>query len=44
MAGNMMNVLNLNERAWKIADDLAARADQQRLVEGKQTYAARGVD
>ena len=31
MAGDMMSVMNLNERAWKIADDLAARADELRL-------------
>jgi methenyltetrahydromethanopterin cyclohydrolase len=28
MAGAMKNALNMNERAWKIADDLAARADE----------------
>jgi methenyltetrahydromethanopterin cyclohydrolase len=28
MAGDMKNALNMNERAWKIADDLAARADE----------------
>ena len=32
MASDMMSGLNLNERAWKIADDLAARADELRIA------------
>jgi methenyltetrahydromethanopterin cyclohydrolase len=44
MAADMMSAMNLNERAWKIADDLAARADELRL--GVQTLpsGARVID
>ena len=44
MAGDMMNVLNLNERAWKIADDLAARADELRLAVQTLPSGARVID
>jgi methenyltetrahydromethanopterin cyclohydrolase len=44
MAGDMMNVLNLNERAWKIADDLAARADELRLTVQTLPSGARVID
>jgi len=44
MAGDMMNALNLNERAWKIADDLAARADELRLAVQTLPSGARVID
>jgi methenyltetrahydromethanopterin cyclohydrolase len=44
MAGDMMTVLNLNERAWKIADDLAARADELRLAVQTLPSGARVID
>jgi methenyltetrahydromethanopterin cyclohydrolase len=44
MAGDMMSVLNLNERAWKIADDLAARADELRLSVQTLPSGARVID
>ena len=44
MAGNMMSVLNLNERAWKIADDLVARADELRLSVQTLPSGARVID
>ncbi|HEY2897597.1 MAG TPA: methenyltetrahydromethanopterin cyclohydrolase [Gemmatimonadaceae bacterium] len=44
MAGDMMSVLNLNERAWKIADDLAARADELRLSVQSLASGARVID
>jgi methenyltetrahydromethanopterin cyclohydrolase len=44
MAGDMMSVLNLNERAWKIADDLAARADELRVSVQTLPSGARLID
>jgi methenyltetrahydromethanopterin cyclohydrolase len=44
MAGDTMSVLNLNERAWKIADDLAARADELRLSVQTLSSGARVID
>ena len=44
MAGDMMSVLNLNERAWKIADDLAARADELRVSVQTLPSGARVID
>jgi len=44
MAGDMMSVLKLNERAWKIADDLAARADELRLSVQSLASGARVID
>ena len=44
MAGDMMGVLNLNERAWKIADDLAARADELRVSVQTLPSGARLID
>jgi len=44
MAGDMMSELNLNERAWKIADDLAARADELRLAVQTLSSGARVID
>ena len=44
MAGNMMSGLNLNERAWKIADDLVARADELRLSVQTLPSGARVID
>jgi methenyltetrahydromethanopterin cyclohydrolase len=44
MASDMMSVLNLNERAWKIADDLAARADELRIAVQTLPSGARVID
>jgi methenyltetrahydromethanopterin cyclohydrolase len=44
MAGDMMSVLNLNERAWTIADDLIARADELRLSVQTLPSGARVID
>jgi methenyltetrahydromethanopterin cyclohydrolase len=44
MAVDMMSVLNLNERAWKIADDLVARADELRIAVQTQPSGARVID
>ena len=44
MAGDMMSTLNLNDRAWKIADDLAARADELRLAVQTLPSGARVID
>jgi methenyltetrahydromethanopterin cyclohydrolase len=44
MAGDMMSVLNLNERAWKIADDLTARADELRVSVQTLPSGARVID
>jgi methenyltetrahydromethanopterin cyclohydrolase len=44
MAGDMMSVMNLNERASKIADDLAARADELRLSVQTLASGARVID
>ena len=44
MAGDMMSVMNLNERAWTIADDLAARADELRLAVQTLPSGARVID
>ena len=44
MAVDMMSVLNLNERAWKIADDLAARADELRVAVQTLPSGARVID
>jgi methenyltetrahydromethanopterin cyclohydrolase len=44
MASNMMPVMNLNERAWKIADDLVARADELRLAVQTLPSGARVID
>jgi methenyltetrahydromethanopterin cyclohydrolase len=44
MAADMMSVLNLNERAWTIADVLAARADELRLAVQTLPSGARVID
>jgi len=44
MAGDIMSVMNLNERAWKIADDLASRADELRLSVQILPSGARVID
>jgi len=44
MAGDIMSVMNLNERAWKIADDLASRADELRLSVQTLPSGARVID
>ncbi|MDQ2765698.1 MAG: methenyltetrahydromethanopterin cyclohydrolase [Gemmatimonadota bacterium] len=44
MAGDMMKVMNLNERAWTIADDLAARADELRIAVQTLPSGARVLD
>ncbi|MBK5186944.1 MAG: methenyltetrahydromethanopterin cyclohydrolase [Gemmatimonadaceae bacterium] len=44
MAGDMLTVMNLNERAWKIADALAARADELRLAVQTLPSGARVID
>ncbi len=44
MAGDMTSGLNLNERAWKIADDLAARADELRIAVQTLPSGARVID
>jgi methenyltetrahydromethanopterin cyclohydrolase len=44
MAADIMSVLNLNERAWKIADDLAARADELRIAVQTLPSGARVID
>ena len=44
MADGMMGVLNLNERAWKIADDLVARADELRIAVQTLPSGARVID
>jgi methenyltetrahydromethanopterin cyclohydrolase len=40
----MMSILNLNERAWSIADDLVARADELRLSVQTLPSGARVID
>jgi methenyltetrahydromethanopterin cyclohydrolase len=44
MAIELMKALGLNERAWKIADDLVARADELRLAVQTLPSGARVVD
>jgi methenyltetrahydromethanopterin cyclohydrolase len=44
MVIEMMNALGLNERAWKIADDLVARADELRLAAQTLPSGARVID
>ena len=44
MAVDMMSILNLNERAWSIADDLVARADELRLSVQTLPSGARVID
>jgi methenyltetrahydromethanopterin cyclohydrolase len=44
MADGMMSVMNLNERTWKIADDLAARADELRIAVQTLPSGARVID
>lgn len=39
-----LNVMNLNERAWKIADDLTARADELRVAVQTLPSGARVID
>jgi methenyltetrahydromethanopterin cyclohydrolase len=44
MAGDMMSAMNMNERAWTIADALAARADELRLSVQTLPSGARVID
>ena len=44
MADGMMRVMDLNERAWKIADDVAARADELRVAVQTLASGARVID
>ena len=44
MGSDAMKVMNLNERAWKIADDLASRADELRLAVQTLPSGARVID
>jgi methenyltetrahydromethanopterin cyclohydrolase len=44
MADGMMSVMNLNERAWTIADALAARADELRIAVQTLPSGARVID
>ena len=44
MADGMMSVMNLNERAWALADDLAARADELRIAVQTLPSGARVLD
>jgi methenyltetrahydromethanopterin cyclohydrolase len=44
MASDMMAVMNINERAWKIADDLVARADELRIAVQTLPSGARVID
>jgi len=44
MAEGMMGVMNLNERAWALADDLAARADELRIAVQTLPSGARVLD
>ncbi len=44
MASDTMKVMNLNERAWKIADDLVARADELRITVQTLPSGARVID
>ena len=44
MASDTLKEMGLNERAWKIADDLAARADELRLAVQTLPSGARVID
>jgi methenyltetrahydromethanopterin cyclohydrolase len=44
MASDSMTAIGLNERAWKIADDLAARADELRIAVQTLPSGARVLD
>lgn len=44
MAGDTMTAMHLNERAWKIADDLEARADELRLAVQTLPSGSRVID
>jgi methenyltetrahydromethanopterin cyclohydrolase len=44
MADGIMGALNINERAWAIADDLAARADELRIAVQTLPSGARVLD